>query len=110
MIKVHQHALINQILYKKRQNNLLPNDVLVRPTEKVGRMIFYKKLCKVDPLQFWMMYYSYFYEQKLLQVVSILKNAIDCAGASMLLSAQTTDAAHIYLGLTLKHCYMLELF
>ncbi len=29
-------------------------------------LIFYKKLCKVDPLQFWMMYYSYFYEQKLL--------------------------------------------
>ncbi len=36
-----------------------------------------------------MMYYSYFYEQKLLQVVSIEKNAIDCTGASMLLSAQT---------------------
>ncbi len=31
-----------------------------------------------------MMYYSYFYEQKLLQVVSIeKKNAIDCTGASM---------------------------
>ncbi len=52
-----------------------------------------------------MMYYSYFYEQKLLQVVSIEKNAIDCTGASHKL-----DAAHIYLGLTLKHCYMLELF
>ncbi len=57
-----------------------------------------------------MMYYSYFYEQKLLQVVSIERNAIDCTGASMSLSAQTTDAAHIYLCLTLKHCYMLELF
>ncbi len=34
-----------------------------------------------------MMYYSYFYEQKLLQVVSIEKTAIDCTGAS--LSAQT---------------------
>ncbi len=97
MIKVHQHALINQMLYQKK-------------TEKVGRMIFYKKLCKVDHLQFRIMYYSYFYEQKLLQVVSIEKNAIDCTGASMSLSAQTTDAAHIYLGLTLKHCYMLELF
>ncbi len=53
-----------------------------------------------------MMYYSYFYEQKLLQVVSIEKNAIDCTGASHKL----LDAAHIYLGLTLKHCYMLELF
>ncbi len=52
-------------------------------------LIFYKKFCKVDPLQFRMMYYSYFYEQKLLQVVSIEKNAIDCAGASMSLSAQT---------------------
>ncbi len=45
-------------------------------------LIFYKKLCKVDPLQFRMMYYSYFYEQKLLQVVSIEKNAIDCTGDS----------------------------
>ncbi len=44
-----------------------------------------------------MMYYSYFYEQKLLQVVSIEKTAIDCTGASMSLSAQTMDAAHIYL-------------
>ncbi len=62
-----------------------PNDVLVQPTEKVSRtsatngedesraLIFYKKFCKVDPLQFRMMYYSYFYEQKLLQVVSIEK-------------------------------------
>ncbi len=49
-------------------------------------MIFYKKFCKLDPLQFQMMYYSYFYEQKLLQVVSIEKNPIDCTGASMLLS------------------------
>ncbi len=39
-----------------------------------------------------MMYYSYFYEQKLLQVVSIEKNAIDCTGASHKL----LDAAHIY--------------
>ncbi len=39
MIKVHQHALINQMLFKKKkEKNLLPNDVLVRPTEKVGRM------------------------------------------------------------------------
>ncbi len=36
-----------------------------------------------------MMYYSYFYEQKLLQVVSIEKTAIDFTGASMLLSTQT---------------------
>ncbi len=36
MIKVHQHALINQMLYQKK-NVLLPNDVLVRPTEKVSR-------------------------------------------------------------------------
>ncbi len=35
MIKVHQHALINQMLYKKKK--LRPNDVLVRPTEKVSR-------------------------------------------------------------------------
>ncbi len=76
------------MLYQKKKN-LLPNDVLVRPTEKVGRMIFYKKFCKVDPLHFQMMYYSYFYEQKLLQVVSIEKNAIDCTGASMPLSTQT---------------------
>ncbi len=72
-------------------------------------MIFYKKLCKVDPLQFQMMYYSYFYEQKLLQVVSIEKNAIDCTGASMLLSTQTR-MQRTFIGLTLKHCYMLELF
>ncbi len=52
-------------------------------------LIFYKKLCKVDPLQIRMMYYSYFYEQKLLQVVSIEKTAIDCTDASMSLSAQT---------------------
>ncbi len=52
-------------------------------------LIFYKKLCKVDPLQFRMMYYSYFYEQKLLQVVSIEKTAIDFTGPSMSLSAQT---------------------
>ncbi len=94
---------------KKKKKNLLPNDVLVRPTEKVGRMIFHKKLCKVDPLQFRMMYYSYFYEQKLLQVVSIEKNAIDCTGASMSLSAQTRTQ-RTFIGLTLKHCYMLELF
>ncbi len=31
MIKVNQHALINQMLYKKMQ----PNYVLVRPTEKI---------------------------------------------------------------------------
>ncbi len=40
LIKVHQHALINQMLYKKtnkQKNNLRPNDVLVRPTEKVSR-------------------------------------------------------------------------
>ncbi len=36
-------------------------------------LIFYKKLCKVDPLQLRMMYYSYFMKQKLLQVVSIEK-------------------------------------
>ncbi len=43
-----------------------------------------------------MMYYSYFYEQKLLQVVSIEKNAIDCTGASMSLSAQTIGcSAHL---------------
>ncbi len=36
MIKVHQHALINQMLYQKKKN-LRPNDVLVRPTEKVSR-------------------------------------------------------------------------
>ncbi len=54
-------------------------------------LILYKKLCKVDPLQFWMMYYSYFYEQKSCwkKVVSIEKNAIDCTGASMSLSTQT---------------------
>ncbi len=97
------------MLYQKKRENLLPNDVLVRPTEKVGRMIFYKKLCKVDPLHFRMMYYSYFYEQKLLQVVSIEKNAIDCTG-SMSLSAQTIGCGAHLSGLTLKHCYMLELF
>ncbi len=55
---------------------LQPNDVLVQPTEKVSHtsatsgknesraLLFYKKFCKVDPLQFRMMYYSYFYEQK----------------------------------------------
>ncbi len=92
MIKVHQHALINQMLYQKKIKKLRPNDVHVRPTEKVSRtsatsgknesraLIFYKKFCKVDPLQFRMMYYSYVYEQKLLQVVSIEKNA---TGASM---------------------------
>ncbi len=81
-----------------------PNDVLVRPTEKVSRtsatsgknesraLIFYNKFCKVDPLQFQMMYYSYFYEQKLLQVVSIEKNAIDCTGASM--SCALTSTLH----------------
>ncbi len=58
-----------------------------------------------------MMYYSYFYEQKLLQVVSIEKKmqlialVPPCHSPHKLL-----DAAHIYLGLTLKHCYMLELF
>ncbi len=58
-----------------------------------------------------MMYYSYFYEQKLLQVVSIEKNAIDdCTGASMSLSAQTIGCSAHLSGLTLKHCYMLELF
>ncbi len=36
MIKVHQHALINQMLYQKKLK-LRPNDVLVRPTEKVSR-------------------------------------------------------------------------
>ncbi len=72
-------------------------------------MIFYKKFCKVDPLHFQMMYYSYFYEQKLLQVVSIEKNAIDCTGASMSLSAQTR-MQRTFIGSTLKHCYMLELF
>ncbi len=77
------------MLYQKKRKKLLPNDVLVWPTEKVGRMIFYKKFCKVDPLQFRVMYYSYFYEQKLLQVVSTEKNAIDFTGASMSLSAQT---------------------
>ncbi len=56
-----------------------------------------------------MMFYSYFYEQKLLQVVSIEKNAIDCTGASMLLSTQTR-MQRTFIGLTLKHCYMLELF
>ncbi len=71
-------------------------------------MIFYKKLCKVDPLQFQMMYYSYFYEQKLLQVVSIEKNPIDCTGASM--SPLLLDAAHIYLDLTLKHVICLNCF
>ncbi len=35
MIKVHQHAVINQMLYKKKK--LRPNDVPVRPTEKVSR-------------------------------------------------------------------------
>ncbi len=44
------------------------------------------------------------------KLFQLKKNAIDCTGASMSLSAQTTDAAHIYLGLTFKHCYMLELF
>ncbi len=97
------------MLYQKKRKKLLPNDVLVRPTEKVGRMIFYKKFCKVDPLHFQIMYYSYFYEQKLLQVVSIEKNAIDCTGASMSLSAQTR-MQRTFIGLTLKHCYMLELF
>ncbi len=59
-------------------------------------LILYKKLCKVDPLQFRMMYYSYFYEQKLLQVVSIEKTAIDFTGASMSLSAQTIGcSAHL---------------
>ncbi len=33
-----------------------------------------------------MMYYSYFYEQNLLQSCLIEKNAIDCTGASMSLS------------------------
>ncbi len=57
-----------------------------------------------------MMYYSYFYEQKLLQVVSIEKTAIDFTGPSMSLSAQTTGCSAHLSGLTLKHCYMLELF
>ncbi len=116
MIKVHQHALINQMLYQKKKKI-----ALVRPTEKVSTgatsgknesraLIFYKRFCKVDPLQFRMMYYSYFYEQKLLQVVSIEKNAIDCTGVSFHSPHKLLDAAHIYLGLTLKHCYMLELF
>ncbi len=35
--KVHQHALINQMLYQKNFFlNWQPNDVLVRPTEKVS--------------------------------------------------------------------------
>ncbi len=60
------------------------------------KIILYIKFCKVDPLQFRMMYYSYFYEQKLLQVVSIEKNTSDCAGASMPLSAQTIGcSAHL---------------
>ncbi len=101
--------------------------MIVRPTEKVSdtsadsgknesrALIFYKKFCKVDPLQFRMMYYSYFYEHKLLQVVSIEKNAIDCSGASMSCSLTSTLSTNYwmqrtFIGLTLKHCYMLELF
>ncbi len=61
-----------------------------------------------------MMYYSYLYEQKLWRKLFPLKKiAIDCGGASMswaLASSLRTDAAQIYLGLTFKHCYMLELF
>ncbi len=34
MIKVHQHALINQMLYQQKE--MQPNDVLVQPTEKVS--------------------------------------------------------------------------
>ncbi len=41
------------------------------------------------------MYYSYFYEQKLLRVVSIEKNAIDFTDASMLLSAQTSQVTYV---------------
>ncbi len=102
--------------------------MLVRPTEKVSRtsatsgknesraLIFYKKFCKVDPLQFRMMYYSYFYEQKLLQVVSIeqkcnwLHWCLHVLRFNFHSLHKLLDAAHIYLGLTLKHCYMLELF
>ncbi len=35
MIKVHQHALINQMLYQKKKN---ANDVLLQPTEKVAQV------------------------------------------------------------------------
>ncbi len=80
MIKVHQHALINQMLYRKKKKNLLPNDVLVRPTEKVERMIFYEKLCKVDPLQFRMMYtltfmsknYCKLFQLKKMQLIALV--------------------------------------
>ncbi len=50
--------------------------------------------------------------------VSTEKNASDCAGDSMSCKARFNfhsphkllDTAHIYLGLTFKQCYMLELF
>ncbi len=57
-----------------------------------------------------MMYYSYFYEQKLLQVVSIEKLQLIALVPPCHSPHKLLDAAHIYLGLTLKHCYMLELF
>ncbi len=49
--------------------------------------------------------------------VSTEKNASDCTGASMSCKARFSfhsphkllDTVHIYLGLTFKHCYMLEL-
>ncbi len=62
--------MINQMLYQKKKKNLLPNDAPATNWEsgknESRALIFYKKFCKVDPLQFRMMFYSYFYEQKLL--------------------------------------------
>ncbi len=68
---------LSNVVSKKKEKNLLPNDAPATNWEsgknESRALIFYKKLCKVDPLQFRMMYYSYIYEQKLLQVVSIEK-------------------------------------
>ncbi len=65
-----------------------------------------------------MMCYSYLYEQTWRRKYPLTKNACDRAGVSMSCKAHFSfhsphkllDTAHIYLGLTFKHVYVLGLF
>ena len=66
---------------------------------------------KLHPLQLWIMYYSYLYVQKWWRIywkkMQVITLTSPCPEAS---PDKLLDIAHIYLGLTFKHCYMLELF
>ncbi len=91
------HWLIKCCIKKKK---IATKWCAVRPTEKVGRMSlepwFYKKLCKVDPLQFEWCITLTFMSKNYCKLFQLKKNAIDCTGASMSLSAQTIGcSAHL---------------